>query len=130
MLDEPDPYASVQLPRVEEVYILEKKGDPNRGIGLLLSLILGACGGPESVDECRPKRAFPFDSARSCVSNVAEVVGCTLDELGTAVAPCVKRLADGALFIATEGSSFRDPEQWGECTREESQMTLVFCAGD
>lgn len=94
-------------------------------LGLPLSLILGACGG----DECYPMRAHPFDGERSCVSAVSEVVGCTLDEIGTADAPCVKRLSDGALFVANSGSIFRGSDEWGECTSEEMRMTRVFCTG-
>jgi hypothetical protein len=99
-------------------------------LATLLGLISGACGEHESDRECHPVRAFPFDSDRLCVSEVAEVVGCTLDEIGTGAAPCVKRLSDGALFIATQGIRFEGSDQWGGCTSEEREMTLVFCAND
>ncbi len=72
-------------------------------------------------------RAYPLDTARSCVLAVPEVVGCTPDEVGTDDAPCVKRLSDGALFVATQGSPFRDSAGWGECTEQEREK-VVFCS--
>ena len=99
-------------------------------LATLLGIISSACAERDSADECYPMRAFPFDSERMCVSDVTQVVGCTLDEIGAGVAPCVKRLSDGALFVATQGARFRDSEEWGECTSEEREMTLVFCADE
>jgi hypothetical protein len=72
-------------------------------------------------------RAAPFDAEQSCVVAIPEIVGCTPDDLGTADTPCVKRLSDGALFIATQGSPFRNSAGWGECSEQERAM-VVFCA--
>jgi hypothetical protein len=64
-------------------------------------------------------RAFPFDAAKQCVTYASEIVGCTSDDGGTDDAPCVKRLEDGALFIATQGSPFRNSAGWAECSDAE-----------
>lgn len=102
---------------------------------LPLWLVLSACGDDECpatatscpMDGCYPMRAFPFDAAQGCVLASTEIVGCTADEVGTDDAPCVRRLSDGALFIATQGSPFRRSTGWEECTDEE-QETVSFCS--
>ena len=76
--------------------------------------IAQSCG-----DECLPMQAYPFSPGRECVTYVAEIVGCTSEEVGTDDAPCVKRHVDGAMFIATSGSAFRSSEGWSECSPEE-----------
>ncbi len=82
----------------------------------------------ECEDGTYPMRAFPFDESRGCVSTVPVVVGCTPDEDGTDDAPCVKRLSDGALFIATQGSPFRGSPEWEECGEADSQrLNDVSC---
>jgi hypothetical protein len=80
-------------------------------------------------DGCHPMRAFPLDPAKQCVTDTSEIVGCTSDETGTDDAPCVKRLEDGAMFIATQGSPFRNSSGWAECTdAEEAALMTATCS--
>jgi len=93
------------------------------------------CWGLE-LDECKADAfcslmsAYPFDPDRQCVASGAPVpVGCTPLGEGTSDAPCMKRLADGALFIATSGSVFLASPDWGECSETESRLA-VSCEDD
>jgi hypothetical protein len=96
-----------------------------------LSLLVHGCsddcpGVSESCDDgCYPMRASPFDAARGCVLSKLEIVGCTSDDGGTDDAPCVKRLRDGALFIATQGSPFRNSSEWAECSDSEWEAVMA-----
>jgi len=71
---------------------------------------------------CFSMRAYPFEPDRQCVASAPVVVGCTPFGSGTGDAPCVKRLSDGALFIATSGSVFLASPDWEECSQEESLL--------
>lgn len=89
----------------------------------------GECGvSSECVDDasscqegCFEMLAFAYDAELGCVEYAAgaQVVGCTSDEGGTDDAPCVRRVRDGALFIATSGSPFFT-ESWAFCDEETS----------
>lgn len=89
-------------------------------------------GVAQSCDSgCYPMRAFPFDAEHRCVTYTPQVVGCTAADEATEDAPCVRRLTDGALFIATEGSAFRDSEDWVECTdTDRAALNERECAFD
>jgi len=98
-------------------------------------LLVQACGDEcpavsRSCDDgCHPMRAFPFDPAKQCVTYTSDIVGCTSDDIGTDDAPCVKRLEDGAMFIATQGSPFRNSPGWAECTdTEEAALIATACS--
>ena len=71
--------------------------------------------------------AFAFDSARQCTSPRSRVVGCTSDTGGTDEAPCVKRVRDGALFIASSGSMFLSTPDWVQCSDDEANMVVASC---
>ncbi len=111
-----------------------------RSIPVCLSLVLGpllvlaGCGdegcpdvATSCPDGCYPMRATPYDVDRGCFANAGGVVGCTTDAVGTDDAPCVKRLSDGALFIASQGSPFRRSAGWAECRDDEIPMSTVSC---
>jgi hypothetical protein len=89
------------------------------------------------LDECEADAfcfsmlAFPFEPDRQCVAISAPVaVGCTPFGSVTDDNPCVKRLADGALFIAAGGSAFRASPEWGECSEAERRRLAVHCEDD
>lgn len=96
-----------------------------------LSVLVHGCsdecpGVSDSCDDgCYPMQAFPFDAARGCAVYKLEIVGCTPDDGGTDDAPCVKRVRDGALFIATQGSPFRSSSDWAECSDSESAAVMA-----
>ena len=113
-------------------------------IGVAAIMFFAGCAGEgdSETDESRPPpsdceegtypmSAFPFDEMRGCVLSVPVTVGCTPDEEGTDDAPCVKRLSDGALFIATQGSPFRASPEWEECGEADSQrLSDASCDDD
>lgn len=72
---------------------------------------------------CYPMNAYPYDEATDCVSYAdgPTHVDCSNYRGGTDDAPCVKRLSDGALFIATSGTAFAESTAWVFCSDEESE---------
>ena len=76
---------------------------------------------------CSEMLAFAFDAARQCTSPRSRVVGCTSDAGGTADAPCVKRVRDDALFVASSGSIFLSSPDWVRCSEEEEKMVTASC---
>jgi hypothetical protein len=71
--------------------------------------------------ECFEMSAARYNSSLDCLNGggISGVVGCTSIEGGSDDAPCVKRLADGALFVATSGTAFDASMQWVACSDEE-----------
>jgi len=87
-----------------------------------------SCSRRVSLSGCRSEQPAP-DPARQCVTYTSEIVGCTSDDSATDDAPCVKRLVNGALFIATQGSPFRNSTGSAECTDEEvANLNVTACS--
>jgi hypothetical protein len=118
-----------------------------------LSLVLGTPPAAPATDgACPPSRAtasgFAYDAAGQCLSPYSSVLGCpALNDptltipAAPAVAnlPCVRRLSDGALFLALSSSSqplawqtlpmsawsHLSSNEWAECTADEAALVAA-----
>ena len=114
-----------------------------------LALVLGTPPPPVSSNGCPrgelPNPGYEYDASNACVSAYATELGCSEpDSAANAVPsapaiddlPCVRRLADGALFLAFSSStgplawqtqasstwSRLPPTEWGECSADEAAL--------
>jgi hypothetical protein len=82
----------------------------------------GAC-----ADGCFSINAAYFDPEQECVSTIFERVGCTSIEETTSDSGCVRRVSDGALFVATSFTRHLQSDDWEACSAEEIAKTQVVC---
>ncbi len=117
-----------------------------------LALVLGTPTPPVSSNGCplgeQPNPGYEYDAVNACVAAFATELGCSSPDTAAKVVPsapaidglpCVRRLADGALFVALSSSSGPlawqtqasstwsqlPATEWAECNADEAALVAA-----
>lgn len=81
----------------------------------------------ECSEGCFDVEAAAFDVERGCVERTFESVGCSSIYEATSDTGCVRRVSDGAIFVAGSFTRHLQSDEWEPCSAEEIASTEVVC---